>query len=83
MVKKASFKLKIKEKPIIEKSINTDFIRLDAFLKYCDIAQTGGHAKILILEEQIKVNGEVCVQRGKKLRTGDQVEFEGTIYRLI
>ncbi len=83
MVKKAGFKLKIKEKPIVEKSITTEFIRLDAFLKFSDIAQTGGHAKILITEGEVKVNGETCEQRGKKLRTGDEVEFEGTIYRLI
>ncbi len=83
MVKKASFKLKVKEKPFVEKSITTDFIRLDAFLKFSDIAQTGGHAKILVTEGEVKVNGEVCEQRGKKLRSGDEVEFEGTIYRLI
>ncbi len=83
MIKKANFKLKVKEKPVIEKSITTDFIRLDAFLKYCDAAQTGGHAKIIIQEGDAKVNGEVCTQRGKKLHVGDEVEFEGRIFRLI
>lgn len=83
MIKKANFKLKVKEKKIIEKKINTEFIRLDSFLKFSDIAQTGGHAKILIQEGEVKVNGEVCQQRGKKLRIDDEVEFEGTIYRLI
>ncbi len=83
MIKKANFKLKVKEKPVIEKKITTDFIRLDALLKFCDIAQTGGHAKIIVQEGEVKVNGEVCQQRGKKLRSGDEVEFEGTIYRLI
>ena len=48
MVKKANFKLKIKQKEIIEKKITTEYIKLDAFLKLCDIAQTGGHAKIIV-----------------------------------
>lgn len=83
MIKKANFKLKIKEKPIIEKKITTDSIKLDSFLKFCDIAQTGGHAKFLVQEGQVKVNSEVCLQRGKKLRVGDEMEFNGKIYRLI
>lgn len=83
MIKKANFKLKIKEKPIIEKKITTDSIKLDSFLKFCDIAQTGGHAKFLVQEGQVKVNSEVCLQRGKKLRVGDEMEFDGKIYRLI
>ena len=51
-------------------------IRLDQFLKLMDIAQTGGHAKQLIQNGAVQVNGEVCTQRGKKLRTGDIVEFQ-------
>ena len=83
MIKKANFKLKVKEKEIIEKEIYTDYITLSDFLKFCDIAQTGGHAKILIQEGEVKVGGEVCLQRGKKLRKGDEVEFDRKIYRLI
>lgn len=83
MIKRANFKLKVKEKKVVEKTITTDFIRLDSFLKFCDVVQTGGHAKMIIQYGDAKVNGEVCTQRGKKLRTGDEVEFENVIYRLV
>lgn len=81
MIKK--IKVKIKQKEIIEKKINTEFIKLDAFLKLCDVAQTGGHAKIIIQDGDAKVNHEVCTQRGKKLHPGDEVEIYGKIYKLI
>lgn len=83
MIKKPNFKLKVKEKQITEKKITTDSIKLDSFLKFCDIAQTGGHAKLLVQDGMIKVNGEVCTQRGKKLHVGDEMEFDGKIYRII
>lgn len=83
MTKKPNFKLKIKQKPIIEKKITTDSIKLDSLLKFCDVAQTGGHAKFLVQEGEVKVNGEVCTQRGKKLHVGDEMEVDGKIYRLI
>ena len=51
-------------------------IRLDQFLQIKGVAQTGGHAKIVIQNGEIKVNGEICTQRGKKLYSGDVVEFE-------
>lgn len=60
--------------------IETEFIKLNSLLKLCDIAQTGGHAKILILDGAIEVNGEVCDQRGKKIRPGDNIRFENTVY---
>ena len=53
--------------------ITTEFIKLDAFLKFAGVAGTGGEAKLLISEGRIEVNGEVCTQRGKKLRPGDVV----------
>ncbi len=83
MVDKRKIKLKIKEKEVIKKHISTDFIRLDAFLKLCDAVQSGGHAKIVIQDGEIKVNGEICEQRGKKLHVGDKVEFERKIYEII
>ena len=76
-------KLKIKEKPVIQKQINTDFIRLDSFLKLCDAVQSGGHAKLVIQDGEIKLNGEICTQRGKKLHKGDRVEFEHKIYEIV
>ncbi len=73
-------KVKVAQKQQVSKKIDTDFIRLDAFLKMCDAVQTGGHAKIVIQEGEVRVNGEVCTQRGKKLRAGDSAEFENVIY---
>lgn len=63
--------------------INTEYIKLDAFLKWTGVASLGSEAKIYILEEMVKVNGEICTQRGKKLRSGDIVEFEGETYKII
>jgi ribosome-associated protein len=83
MLNKRNFKLKVKEKEIIQKKISTDFIRLDSFLKLCDAVQSGGHAKIVIQDGEIKLNGVVCTQRGKKLHIGDKVEFENKIYEII
>lgn len=83
MLNKRKIKLRIKEKQVIQKHISTDFIRLDAFLKLCDAVQSGGHAKIVIQDGEIKLNGEVCVQRGKKLHFGDKVEFENIIYEIV
>jgi len=60
-----------------EIKIKTEFIRLDQLLKFADITQTGGHSKILILEEQVKLNGEICTQRTRKIRPNDIVEVEG------
>lgn len=70
-----------KEKKQIE--ISTDFIRLDSFLKLCNVAETGGHAKFLIQDGTVKVNGEVTLSRGKKIRKGDNVEFNFVIYEVI
>ena len=83
MIDKRKIKLKIKEKPVIKKNIHTEFIRLDNFLKLCDAVQSGGHAKIVIQDGEVKVNGEICTQRGKKLRQGDKVEFENNIYEIV
>lgn len=66
-----------------EININTEFIKLDAFLKWAGIASLGSEAKIYILDEMVKVNGEVCTQRGKKLRVNDIVEFDGEIYKIV
>lgn len=55
-------------------AIRTEFIKLDALLKYAGLTVTGGFAKELIQAGQVKVNGEVCTMRGKKIRPGDTVE---------
>ena len=63
-----------------EIEIYSDFIKLDAFLKFCGAVGTGGEAKLRIADGEVTVNGEKCVQRGKKLRDGDTVCFDGTEY---
>lgn len=54
-------------------AITTEFIKLEGLLKFSGIAETGGDAKLMIQEGDVSVNGEVCTQRGKKLRPGDVV----------
>lgn len=58
-------------------TITTEFIKLQDLLKLSGLVYTGGEAKILIQEGAVTVNGEVCTQRGKKLRPGDTVGFGG------
>lgn len=57
-------------------TINTEFIKLDSLLKFAALVGTGGEAKYVISEGMVKVNGEVCTMRGKKIYPGDVVEFE-------
>lgn len=66
-----------------EIKIDTEFIKLDQFLKLVGIAGTGGHAKILISEGEIRVNGQSCTMRGKKLRKDDLVEIDGKSFKII
>lgn len=61
---------------MIEVEISTEFIKLDQFLKFAGIVETGGQGKALINEGMVLVNGEVCLQRGKKLYPQDQVTIE-------
>ncbi len=58
-------------------TITTEFIKLDALLKFSGLADTGGEAKILIQNGEVEVNGEVCTMRGKKIRSGDTVSVHG------
>lgn len=55
--------------------ITTEFIKLDALLKFASMVSSGGEAKMLIQDGQILVNGEVCTMRGKKIRSGDKVTY--------
>ena len=71
---------KIKQKEHQKVNINGEFIKLDSLLKMCNAVMTGGHAKIVIQEGEVWVNGEICIQRGRKLRSGDKAEFERVIY---
>ncbi len=79
---KKQIKVHIKQKPLKKIKIDTEFIRLDALLKFCDAVQSGGQAKTVIFDGEVRVNGEVCLQRGKKLRPGDVAEFENKLYEI-
>lgn len=68
---------------MIEINIDSEYIKLDQFLKLVDLASTGGHAKFLIQEGVVKVNGEVEIRRGKKLRSGDIIELEGNKIKVV
>ena len=60
--------------------IYSEFIKLDAALKFAKAVESGADAKFGIQEGQVKVNGEVCTMRGKKLYPGDTVLFRGCKY---
>ena len=57
-------------------AIETDFIKLDSLLKFAALVGTGGEAKMVIAEGMVKVNGEICTMRGKKIYPGDTVSFD-------
>lgn len=59
-------------------TIKDDFIKLGQAMKLAGLAESGVDAKYLIQDGRVKVNGEVCVQRGKKLVSGDIIEFENS-----
>ena len=63
--------------------ITTEYIKLQDLLKLAAAVQTGGEAKMVIQEGDVTVNGEVCTMRGKKLRPGDDVCFNGQHYAVI
>lgn len=58
-------------------TITTEFIKLDALLKFAALVGSGGEAKQLIQDGFVRVNGAVCLERGKKIRPGDTVELGG------
>lgn len=58
-----------------EISIREEYIKLDSLLKLAGCVGTGGEAKIVVQEGMVTVNGEVCTMRGKKLRSGDKIEY--------
>lgn len=62
--------------------ISTEYIKLDQFLKWCGIADSGSEAKEYIAAGMVKVNGETELRRGKKLRDGDIIELKGKEYKI-
>ena len=75
-------KIKVRLIPPQEKTlaITTPFIKLDSAMKLADAVGSGGTAKLLIEDEQVRVNGEICTQRGKKLYPGDRFRFDNVDY---
>ena len=63
-------------------AIQSEFIKLDALLKFANLVCSGGEAKIRIAEGDVFVNGEPCTMRGKKLRPGDTVALDGEKVRI-
>ena len=63
-------------------TIKDEYIKLGQALKLVGIAQSGVDAKIMIEEEEVKVNGEIETRRGKKLRDGDVVETQGDSFTI-
>lgn len=63
--------------------ITTEFIKLDALLKFASLVSSGGEAKAIIQDGQVFVNGEVCTMRGKKIREGDIVSVGGDEVKVI
>lgn len=57
--------------------ITTEFIKLQDLLKFSNLVETGGEAKERVQTGEVQVNGEPCLQRGKKIRPGDEVLFAG------
>lgn len=66
-----------------EIKIDTEFIKLDSFLKWCGAAGQGSDAKFFIKNGDVIVNGQVETQRGKKLRTGDTIEINGECFKIV
>lgn len=58
--------------------IRPPFIKLDSFLKFCGVSDTGGQVKLLVTDGKVTVNGEICTMRGKKLYGGEVVKLTTT-----
>ena len=74
---KVSVKKKENTVPVV---IGTEFIKLEAALKFANATESGGMAKAVIQEGLVAVNGETCTMRGKKLYPGDQFNFAGETF---
>ena len=64
-------------------SLRGDHITLDALLKATGLASSGGHAKVMIANGEVRVNGEVDTRRGRKVRGGDRVQLAGQTIEII
>lgn len=73
----------INQNNIIKIKINNSFIKLDQLLKLAGLVQTGGQAKIIISNKQVKVNKEICISRGKKIYNKDIVDYNNYIIEVV
>ena len=73
-------KVKVTKKNEIPVVIGTEFIKLEAALKFANATESGGMAKAVIQDGLVSVNGEICTMRGKKLYPGDRFSFNGDAY---
>ena len=64
-------------------TITTEFIKLQDLLKFANLVSSGGEAKERVQAGEVTVNGEVCTMRGKKLRPGDKVSFQGLDFEVV
>ncbi len=64
-------------------NINTEYIKLDSFMKLCNIVDMGSLAKYIIQKGLVKVNGEIELKRGKKLYVGDEISYNGIRYKIV
>ena len=67
----------------IKQVINGEYIKLDQLIKFAGLTETGGQAKELVQNGVVKVNGEICTMRGKKIKPGDIVELKGNVIEVI
>lgn len=72
----------VKKAAVMPLTISTEFIKLDAALKFAAAVESGGEAKEAVQEGRVTVNGETCTMRGKKLRPGDSFCFNGESYKI-
>jgi ribosome-associated protein len=57
--------------------IEENYIKLDSFMKWQNLVETGGRAKLVIQDGEVRVNGKIETRRGRKLINGDKVTFKG------
>lgn len=69
----------MKEEKVV---LKTEFITLNQLLKLVGVSANGAEAKYMILDGKVKVNGEVEIRRGKKIRVGDNIDVEGVLYKV-
>ena len=72
-----------KDRQMHEIEISTDTIRLGQFLKLANLVDSGSDAKFLLAEGELSVNGEAETRRGRQLRNGDVVEYDGIEVRVV